>query len=82
MIPTRRTAYSGSYVEDLLGVSLGDFGRRIFNTMRKYKSPEFRVKNFYRLKLQRNNQRLKLLQVESFFFEKLRHKAYKKALKE
>jgi hypothetical protein len=82
MIPTRRTAYSGSYMEDLLGVSLGNYGKKMFDAMRKYKAPELRVKNFYRLKLQRNNQRLKLLQVESFFFEKLRHKAYKKALKE
>jgi len=82
MIPTRRTAYSGSYIEELLGVSLGNYGKRMFDAMRKYKAPELRVKNFYRLKLQRNNQRLKLLQLESFFFEKLRHKAYKKALKE
>jgi len=45
MIAVRRRIFSGFFVEDFLGIPLGDYGRRMVDAYRRYKSPEARFRN-------------------------------------
>lgn len=80
-IPVRRTVFSGWWLESFLGFPVGEWVRYFFDKMRKYTAPDAKFRNVYRFRMFRNRQKFKLMQLESWHFERLRLKLYRDTLK-
>jgi hypothetical protein len=80
-IPVRRTAFSGWWIEDFLGIPIGEWSKYFFDKMRSHTAPDVRFKRLHKFRMYRNRQKFKLMHLEAFHFERLRLKLYKDSLK-
>ena len=79
-IPSRRLVFSGWWVEDFLGVPLGDTFRYFFDKMRHHTAPDIKFRSVHKFRMYRARQKFKLMQLEAFHFERLRLKLYRDTL--
>lgn len=80
-IPSRRLVFSGWWVEDFLGLPLGEWGRYFFDKMRHHTAPDVKFRSVHKFRMYRARQKFKLMQLEAFHFERLRLIMYKDTLK-
>lgn len=81
-VPSRRLVFSGWWVEDFLGLPLGEWGRYFFDKMRHHTAPDVKFRSVHKFRMYRARQKFKLMQLEAFHFERLRLIMYKNTLKE
>jgi hypothetical protein len=79
-VPSRRLVFSGWWVEDFLGVPLGDNIRYFFDKMRHHTAPDVKFRRLHKFRMYRARQKFKLMQLEAFHFERLRMKLYRDTL--
>mgnify|MGYP006196200859 CR=1 FL=1 len=80
-VSTRRTVFSGWWVEDFLGLPIGEWARYFFDKMRHHTAPDVKFRRVHKFRMYRNRQKIKLMQMEAFHFERLRIKLYRDSLK-
>lgn len=79
-VPSRRLVFSGWWVEDFLGIPLGDNVRYFFDKMRHHTAPDVKFRSVHKFRMYRARQKFKLMQLEAFHFERLRLKLYRDTL--
>lgn len=80
-VAPRRTIFSGWWVESFLGIPLGDWTKYFFDKMRHHTAPDVKFRRIHKFRMYRNRQKIKLMQMEAFHFERLRIKLYRDSLK-
>lgn len=80
-VSTRRTVFSGWWVENFLGFPIGEWSRYFFDKMRHHTAPDVKFSRLHKFRMYRNRQKIKLMQMEAFHFERLRIKLYRESLK-
>ncbi len=80
-IPSRRFVFSGWWVEDFLGLPIGEWGRYFFDKMRHHTAPDVKFRRVHKFRMYRARQKFKLMQLETFHFERIRLLLYKNTLK-
>lgn len=80
-VSTRRTIFSGWWVENFLGIPLGEWTRYFFDKMRHHTAPDVKFNRLHKFRMYRTRQKFKLMQMEAFHFEKLRIRLYRESLK-
>lgn len=80
-VSPRKTVFSGWWVENFLGFPLGEWTRYFFDKMRHHTAPDVKFSRLHKFRMYRNRQKIKLMQMEAFHFERLRIRLYRQCLK-
>ena len=80
-IPARRTIFSGWWVEDILKVPVGEWGRYFLDKMRHHTAPDVKFRSVHKFRMYRKRQKFKLMQLIAFHFENMRLRLYRDTLR-